>query len=337
MNNKKSYKDYKYVYTGYKDYCKKHKIETEKKLSNNKKETIIHDHRFKYDFNNPTQHQHDYSFDFNNPNEHYHDYSFDFSQNPQPQNKTANKKTYYTNTYNTKNKTSTAARPMATTARPTSIPAKSTTSASTPRYNTQTTNTMYAYNKKKTQTSSIPTPIKLFIFFTIILPILISILSIFFEIFNGIYDYKVEEEYSINENYTNINPDLYYNDQYDNVTNTFCNALRTGSYDVLSPRITYEENRYNNGKYWNNIINSYPSSYRSSISCTQFSSIDYTEQQINNIEDAFYDTYDEKIEITEAKYVNLTVKYNIYQDYQTTKYHSIVVGRINNKWYLINT
>lgn len=63
---KTSYEDYKYVYTGYKDYCKKHNIKvtdtTEKKT-----EKVDHDHRFEFDFNNPNQHTHDYSFDFPTP------------------------------------------------------------------------------------------------------------------------------------------------------------------------------------------------------------------------------------------------------------------------------
>ena len=128
-NNSKSYKDYKYVYTGHEDYCKKHNIKTEKKLPK-KEEQIIHDHRFVYDFNNPTQHTHDYSFNFNNPNEHTHDYSFDFSKNPQPKNITANSKTNYINTYQRPSKNN-EAKPMATTAKSTSTPARSTTTRKT--------------------------------------------------------------------------------------------------------------------------------------------------------------------------------------------------------------
>ena len=68
MNNKKfaSYKDYKYVYTGYKDYLEKHKLDKEninKKVGQDK-EYINHDHNYSFDFNNPNEHQHDYSFEF---------------------------------------------------------------------------------------------------------------------------------------------------------------------------------------------------------------------------------------------------------------------------------
>lgn len=59
---KPSYKDYKYVYTGYKDYCKNHNIKVENITKEEKK--IDHDHRFQFDFENPNQHTHDYSFDF---------------------------------------------------------------------------------------------------------------------------------------------------------------------------------------------------------------------------------------------------------------------------------
>lgn len=65
-----SYKDYKYEYTGYKDYLKEHRLDKESVEDEIKKEKEDIDHN------------HAYQFDFNNPNEHHHDYSFDFKDSP---------------------------------------------------------------------------------------------------------------------------------------------------------------------------------------------------------------------------------------------------------------
>lgn len=65
-----SYKDYKYEYTGYKDYLKEHRLDKESVEDKIKKEKEDIDHN------------HAYQFDFNNPNEHHHDYSFDFKDSP---------------------------------------------------------------------------------------------------------------------------------------------------------------------------------------------------------------------------------------------------------------
>ena len=344
-----SYKDYKYVYTGYKDYCKKHNIATEKKLT--KEENIIHDHRFAYDFNNPKQHTHDYSFDFNNPNEHYHDYSFDFSQNPQPKNRTANSSTNYTNTY-TKKPTDNKAKPMATTARSTSTAAKSTTSTtytkqyttptagrttytqySTPTTRTTTINTINnTYNKNQT-TKSIKAIMIIFFFF-FIFPFIFAVLSAIFESYDTNYDY--EDNYTYNENYTDINEEYYEYDQYTTATSAFCTALKNGNINNMSDRITYEEKIYNNGNYWQNIINGYPINYRSTISCIPYTNYDLSTYEISNLEDEFYDKYYERINITEAKDLRIRVTYYGYNNALTTRYHYVIVGRINNKWYFIN-
>lgn len=65
-----SYKDYKYEYTGYKNYLKEHHLDKESVEDEIKKEKEDIDHN------------HAYQFDFNNPNEHHHDYSFDFEDSP---------------------------------------------------------------------------------------------------------------------------------------------------------------------------------------------------------------------------------------------------------------
>lgn len=354
MSNKKSYKDYKYVYTGYKDYCKNHKIETEKKLT--KDEHIDHDHRFAFDFNNPTQHSHDYSFNFNNPNEHTHDYSFDFSQNPQPKNRTANSSTNYTNTY-TRRPADNKAKPMATTARSTSTAAKSTTSTSyTTRYNTPTaTKTTYTqryttptstttintisstYKNNKNQTDQATKFIKIFFFLFFVFPFIFAFLGIFFEAFDDSSSYDYEEDYTYNENYTDIDEDNYEYESYTIATTSFCNALKTGNINNMSNRITYEEKRDNNGKYWQDIINAYPSNSRNSISCVPYTNYDLSTYEISNLEDDFYDSYYERINITEAKNIRIHVTYYGYNNVLMTKYHTVVVGRINNKWYFINT
>ena len=72
MDNKEkkisnSYKDYKYEYTGYKDYLKEHRLDREsvEEEIKKEKEDIDHNHAYQFDFNNPNEHHHDYSFDFN--------------------------------------------------------------------------------------------------------------------------------------------------------------------------------------------------------------------------------------------------------------------------------
>ena len=97
MNDKnkmsRNYKDYKYEYTGYKDFLKDHRLNKEdiEKDVMKSDEYIDHDHNYEFDFDNPDEHEHNYSFDFsndheyefdfNNPNEHQHDYSFEFDKN----------------------------------------------------------------------------------------------------------------------------------------------------------------------------------------------------------------------------------------------------------------
>ena len=347
MDNKKSYKDYKYVYTGHKDYCKDHKIETEKKISTSTKEDIVHDHRYKFDFNNPTQHTHDYSFDFNNPNEHHHDYSFDFSQNPQPKNITANKTTNYTNTYNTNRAVkSTEAKPMATTARSTSTAARtttsysrngySTTSSTTTKYPSSTTTTRYTTStyKKPNNNNQAAKAVKIFFFIFFIFPFIMTFLSIFFTAFDT--DYETNNDYDTNVNYEDIDSDYYYYDQYTIATSSFCNAIGSSNFEYMRDRVTYEELDENDGIYWKNIINSY--SPQSMIAgCTPYINKDLTISERNDLENEFYYEYYERIELTEAKQITITVKYYDQTGAFRTKYHDVYLGRINNKWFFINT
>lgn len=344
-NISKSYKDYKYVYTGHEDYCKKHNIKTEKKLPK-KEEQIIHDHRFVYDFNNPTQHTHDYSFNFNNPNEHTHDYSFDFSKNPQPKNITANSKTNYINTYQ-KPSSNSAAKPMATTAKSTSTPARSTTTRKTTYSYTGGTNTTYGRNytthnfaKTKAEAEKAIKIIRLVIVLFFVIPFIFSFLGIIFSSSEDSYDY--EEEYNeesyvdtTNENYTNIDSYSYTYDTDTVAVNAFCNALKTNSIDAMKDRITYEELLYKNGRYWQSIINKYPSN--ASLYCTIVSRKYVYPTERSEIEDDFYNEYYEQISLSEAKKLQIKVTYYDAQNNLTTKYHDVVVGRINNKWYFINT
>ena len=345
MDNKKSYKDYKYVYTGHKDYCKEHKIETEKKVTTTK-ENIDHDHRYKFDFNNPTQHTHDYSFDFNNPKEHHHDYSFDFSQNPQPKNATANKTTNYTNTYNT-NRTvkSTTAKPMATTARSTSTAARTTTSYSTNRYNntttkypnTSSTTTRYTTTstyKKTNNNNHAPKAIKFFFFMFFVFPFIMTFLSIFFTAFDT--DYDTYNDYDVNVNYEDIDSDYYDYDQYTTAISTFCSAIKSSNFEYMRDRVTYEELSENDGIYWKNIINSY-NSQNLATNCTPYVNKNLTISERNDLESEFFYKYYENIELTEAKQITITVKYYNQTGALQTKYHDVYLGRINNKWYFINT
>lgn len=343
MNKKNSYKDYKYVYTGYKDYCKDHKIETEKKHVNTNNQSINHDHRFKFDFNNPTQHTHDYSFDFNNPNEHYHDYSFDFSKNPQPKNNSANKKTNYTNTYNNdRTVKSTTARPMATTARTTSTAARTTTSYSTTNRYTNTSNngtrytTINTYKTTNKNSQQATKMIKFFFFMFFIFPFIISFLSIFFTAFDSDYDDDYETDYKVNINYDDIDSSTYEYDQYTTAVSSLCSAIRTKNFEFMRDRITYEELMQDNGIYWQNIINSYSTDARS-ITCSPYINEELTISRRNSLENEFYNEYYERIDLTEAKQVTITVRYYDQTGMSRSKNHTVYLGRINNKWYFINT
>jgi len=331
MNNNKnkkksiSYQDYKYVYTGHKDYCKKHNIKT-----NEKKETINHDHRFKFDFNNPNEHYHDYSFDFNNPNEHYHDYSFDFSQEnkkSKQQNKIINNKKYEKSS-NTNKQT---------------LKYKSTN----PTIKTYSTSHSKNNSSSKKDNSDIKVIILILLIF-MVLPFIVVFINIFSNILNesnndsyyyedSYYneDYNYEDNYQINKNYNDIDENTYYYDNYEKVINYLCTDIRIGSINYLKDRITKEELSYNSGQYWISKINAYSAIDKTNLQCIISKDTKLEKSELTDLEKYFDYHYNSKINLTEGR--NITVKLIYGNNQQYSSYISnIDIGRINNKWYIIN-
>lgn len=162
-NNKEkqtSYKDFKYVYTGYKDYCKDHDIKIINPNTNKQKEEINHDHNYTFDFNNPNQHKHDYSFDFSQK-----DTKTSTKQNTS---KTNQSQTYNRPTYNTFNNNSSS--------------------------NYQQDSTNVTINKEEISKQSKKVLAGIIVF--IVLVNIIPVVGVFFSAYNDLdQDYEYKEEY----------------------------------------------------------------------------------------------------------------------------------------------
>ena len=317
MKKKKiNYEDYKYVYTGYKDYCKEHniKITSDQKLTKKEKvvkpkEQIVHDHRLQFDFNNPNQHTHDYSFDFN----------------------TQNNTTKKASTYNKKTTQATQAKPTTT----------ATTAATRTATTTRTTQRTYAYPSNTTttntntynQTYQPAKPAKvnaggcfvaIVVFFFIFFFMIVGIISESMDDYD--YDYysenSEEENYYANGNYS-----------YQDAVEDYVNAIYYQDYEEVLDSVTPEEIEYNNGLKWrssiNNIINQESPIYTVSFTYTQVRGYNY--QELETIEDNFNFKYNSYVEFDAGYYVsiNLNINNNIIQ-----KYFQVV--KIDSYWYLIS-
>ena len=317
MNNKNkisnSYKDYKYEYTGYKDFIKKHHLDKDE--IKKEKENIVHDHNFKFDFNNPKEHHHDYSFDFNNPNEHQHDYSFDFNQSKQTQ-----KQMTYKDKYGNINN-----------AKPNAYYQKNTTTQTTTqnRYNGNTrytTTTTYTKNNNNQMPKAIKIIILLFFFF----PFIMSFIGILFSsIFNS-FDTDIHEE-----------NDYYYeviekeNNNYMEPVNNFCDALEKRNFSTVKPYITDEEIEYDNGINWMYLIyDTYNQNTSPTTSCGSKYYSSLSSNEISTLNNEFNHRYYTHQQITDAYQINIT-KLTASGNYNGT--YKIIVGKINNEWYLIKT
>lgn len=315
MNNKNkisnSYKDYKYEYTGYKDFIKKHHLDKDE--IKKEKDKIVHDHTFKFDFNNPNQHHHDYSFDFNNPNEHHHDYSFDFSQNEQPRSKVTYKDKYG-NVYPAKQNVYSQQKTTTQTTTKTKYNGNT-------RYTATTT---YNQNNNKSQKT-----IKIIMLLLFLLPIILNFIGLFFSLIFNFFDTYEDEE----------NNDYYYeitekeNNNYMEPINYFCDGLEKRSFSIVKPYITYEEIEYDKGINWMYLIyDNYNQITSSTTSCGSKYYTALSENEINSLNTEFNFKYYSNKNITNAYRTTIT-KLTANGNYNGT--YKIIIGKIDNEWYLI--
>ncbi len=263
MNNKKTdnYKNYKYVYTGHKDYCKNHNIKT---TPTKVEQNIVHDHRFKFNFNNPNEHYHDYSFDFNNPNEHQHDYSFDL-----PLEKKKTQKTTYQTT-----------QPKTTYTKTTTTSPNKTITTTT--YQNKTTTTKTTTNKKNN--SSGCGCLVAFFFFFVFFSGFIGIMEEFFEETNNDYNY-------------NYNYDYEEEDSYERAIDDYILAIEEQNYLYIEDRILFNEN------IWKQEINdiSYRFPTINSIHSQVLSTTQIEEEMIPTLENSINSNiYGQQIEVDDA-------------------------------------
>ena len=310
MSTKKkkiSYEDYKYEYTGYKDYCKNHniKIKSDDKIIKKEKivkqqETIDHDHRLVFDFNNPNQHTHDYSFDFNTQ-------------------KTPTKKTTTTNTTRTYQQTKTT-YPTSNT--------RTTTTTYTPN-STKTTNTS-TYNK--TQNINVSgcavSLIFIFIIFFFFIIGIISESSYDDDYYDDSYYYDDDYDYDYDYDYnyeTNT-------DSYTNAVKSYTEAIRYSDYTLLLSRITPQEEHYNGGIAWLSDISSLKNiAYPVTTLTYSYTKTEYlSASEISYNETLFNNKYGSNITMTAAYYLTLNIKIN---DIPVTR--TLHVAKIKSYWYLI--
>lgn len=300
MKNKKiNYEDYKYVYTGYKEYCKEHNIKlnsnsklTKKPKIVKPKEEIIHDHRLQFDFNNPNQHTHDYSFDFN----------------------TQNNTTKKTSTYN-KSTTQTKTTPTTTT---------KTTQTRSYSYPTNTTANTSTYNKKTTKTNASGCVVMFVIFFIMFFFTIIGIIS---ESYDD--DYYYSSEYEEEDEY------YYYNGNstYNMAIEDYISALRNEDYTILLDSITPEEKEYDYGLSWENDINSIINTEHNINTLTYSYKLTraYSYQELISLEDSFNYAYNSEVTFDEAYYISIDLYVN-----NKLFPKSFLVGKINTSWYLLS-
>lgn len=329
-NNKMSsnYKDYKYEYTGYKDFVKKHHLD--KKDIKKEKEDIVHDHRLQFDFNNPNQHHHDYNFNFNNPNEHYHDYSFDHKKEDHPKYRTeptVNSQTTYKQT------------------QPRNY--QQTTIYSSPSINNQKRN----YNQTKNNSKS-----GCIVFIILIWFFIIPIISFIVEISNSIstnddnynYNYEYDQdnynddnnnyyddnEYDNNDN-NYIEDDLVnYTEPYDKALNSYLNAITHLDYNYAKKSLTSEELEYNNGWLWEHKIETISKNLESntvySFKYEYITKSLMTSASVDQLNYKFEKIYVSDRRISTAYKIALKLYIN-----QKEFNQYITLGKIDNTWYLI--
>lgn len=296
-----NYKDYKYEYTGFKDYMKKHNLESN--TIKNEKENIVHDHRLQ--------------FDFNNPNQHYHDYSFNHQKEDHPK--------FRTNPEVDSKKPATKPTTYSTRPNPYQQPQH------TPNANPQNRN-----NSNSGCLQVVFVFFFIFIFFSIIIAFTndTNIDNDYDYDYNDDYYYTDDDEDYIEENTYKEDDLVSYTEPYDEALNSYLNAITHLDYNYVKNSLTEEELNYNDGQNWQNTILlisneiteydgysfSYSYQYKQAI----------TNTVLESLNQRFQADFDSSREITEAYRLILNIYIN---DHSFVK--NITVGKIDNTWYLI--